>query len=267
MKKLFCLFLLLLSGAAHAAVQSKVVNYQYQGVTMKGYLAWDDSFSGKRPGILVVHEWWGLNDYARRRAEQLAKIGYVAFASDMYGEGKSTEHPEEAKAMVQEVMKNLPFMLGRAEAALKVLRGNENVDSSRIAAIGYCFGGAVVLNLAYSGADLAAVASFHGALPVPQSTQNIKARILILQGAEDPFVSQETIQQLQAALNAGNVKYKFVSYPGAVHGFTVPGSEKRGMKGVAYNAEADQKSWQEMQLLFQEALGLKLRRSPTGGGL
>jgi dienelactone hydrolase len=219
---------------------------------MKGTLAWDDAVSGKRPGVLVVHEFWGLNDYARHRAEQLAKMGYVALAADMYGDGKSSAHPEEARAMAESVRNNIKTWLGRGNAALQVLRENELVDPKRLAAIGYCFGGATVLQLAYSGADLAAVVSFHGALPIPDSTQAIKARILILQGAEDSHVTPETIQKLKAALDQGKVKYKFISYPGAAHSFTVPDADKMGMKGIAYNAEADRLSWQEMTNLFQE---------------
>src|SRR5437868_186082 len=127
--------------AARAEVKTKTVPYEYGGVTFKGYLAWDDSTTGKRPGVLVVHEWWGLNDYARKRAEQLAGLGYVAFACDMYGEGKFTKHPEEAKTMATEVRKNVKVWQGRAQAALKVLRDQDNVDGGKIAAIGYCFGG------------------------------------------------------------------------------------------------------------------------------
>jgi dienelactone hydrolase len=249
---LTALFLWTGASAAFAEVKTKTVTYEYGGVTMKGYLAWDDAVKGKRPGVLVVHEWWGLNDYAKGRAEQLAKMGYVALAADMYGEGKSTQHPQEAGAMAEEVRKDLKTWLGRANAALQTLRAQETVDPKKIAAIGYCFGGATVLQLAYSGADLAAVVSFHGALVVPESTKDIKARILILHGADDPFVTPDAVQKLRAALDQGKVNYRFVSYPGTVHGFTVPNSEKSGVKGVAYNAEADRQSWLEMVKLFQE---------------
>lgn len=258
MKKSIFSFLLFTSliltgyGDALAAVKTKTVSYSYEGVTMRGYLAWDDAVQGKRPGVLVVHEWWGLNDYAKRRAEQLAQLGYVALAADMYGEGKFTDHPEEAGAMAESVRKNLKIWLGRAHAALQTLREQDNVDPSRIAAIGYCFGGATVLQLAYSGADLKAVASFHGSLPVPESTKAIKAKILILHGADDTHVKPEDVQKIKSVLDQGKVPYKFVSYPGAVHGFTVPDADKRGMKGIGYNAEADRLSWQEMITLFQE---------------
>jgi dienelactone hydrolase len=199
--------------------------------------------------------WCSLNDYAKRRAEQLAKLGYLAFACDMYGEGKIAQHPKEAGQMAGEVRKNLKTWLGRAEAGLKVLRDNEMVDRKRLAAIGYCFGGSTVLQLAYSGADLDAVVSFHGALPIPESTKDIKAKILICHGQKDTFIPDETIKKVRAALDAGNVNYKFISYPDAVHSFTVPEADKVGMKGIAYNAAADKQSWEEMLRLFKEALG------------
>src|SRR5436190_109121 len=142
------------AGGARAEVKTKEIRYQHGGVTFKGHLAWDDAVKGKRPGVLVVHEWWGLNDYARKRAEQLAGLGYVAFACDMYGEGKVTQHPKEAQAMATEVRKNLKTWVGRAQEALKVLKAQDGVDGSKVAAIGYCFGGSTALQLAYSGADL-----------------------------------------------------------------------------------------------------------------
>jgi dienelactone hydrolase len=240
--------------AARGEVKTRTLTYEHGGVTMKGHLAWDDATKDKRPGVLVVHEWWGLNDYAKKRAEQLAASGYVALAVDMYGDGKVTDHPEEAGAMAGAVRENLQTWMGRALAGLAALRSSELVDGRRVAAIGYCFGGTTVLQMAYGGADLAAVVSFHGSLPVPESTQDIKARILICHGEKDSFIPDETIKQVRAALDQGHVKYKFVSYPGAVHGFTVPDADKRGMKGVGYNAEADRRSWDEMMALFKEVL-------------
>ena len=246
-----------LATSAQAKIQTKPVDYAYGGVTMKGYLARDDAVSGKRPGVLVVHEFWGLNDYAKRRAEQLAGMGYVAFAADMYGNGKTAEHPEDAKAMMETVRQNIATWRGRANSALAALRGVPETDPSRIAAIGYCFGGATVLQLAYGGTDLKAVVSFHGALPVPETTKNIPktTKILILHGADDSFVSAKTIQDVKAALDSGKVDYRFISYPGAVHSFTVKEAGDDPKKGTAYNAEADRLSWQEMTKLFQSALG------------
>jgi dienelactone hydrolase len=239
---------------AGAAVKTRTVEYEYNGGKLKGYLAWDDAVQGKRPGVLVVHEWWGPNDYARRRAHQLAGLGYVAFACDMYGDGKTTEHPQEAGQFAGEVRKNIQLWQGRAQAGLKVLQENELVDPKRLAAIGYCFGGSTALQLAYTGADLKAVVTFHAALPVPTEEQAkaIKAKLLINHGADDSFIPAETIQKFKAALDQAKVDYQFISYPGAVHSFTVKGSEDKGMKGMAYNEAADKKSWKAMEDLFNQ---------------
>jgi dienelactone hydrolase len=246
------------SALAAAAVRTKEVTYTHDGTTLKGFLAWDDAISrGKRPGVLVVHEWWGLNDYARKRAEMLAGLGYVAFACDMYGEGKTTEHPQEAGEMAGAVRKNVKQWMGRATAALKVLQDNPDVDGKKLAAIGYCFGGSTALQLAYSGADVVAVVSFHGALPVPDEDQAkaIKAKILICHGAADAFIPEATIQKVRAALEAAKADYQMIYYGEAVHSFTVPGADKKGIKGIGYNAEADHRSWQHMQMLFAEVFG------------
>jgi dienelactone hydrolase len=242
---------------ARAEVKTKTITYEYGGVTFKGYLAWDDAAKGKRPGVLVVHEWWGLNNYARGRARQLAELGYVAFACDMYGGGKFTEHPNEAGQMATEVRKNIQVWQGRAQAALRVLREQESVDSTKLAAIGYCFGGSTALELAYSGAELAAVVTFHAALPVPDPEQAkaIKAKVLINHGAADSFIPEKTCQELRAALEAAKVDYEFIYYGGAVHSFTVAGSEKVGRQGMAYNAAADRRSWRAMLDLFHEVFG------------
>lgn len=241
---------------ASAALQSKTVDYQVGAKNFKGYLAWDDSFPGKRPGILVVHEFWGLNDYAKSRADQLAKLGYVAFAGDMFGDGKVAAHPDEAQAMAKETNSNVAEWVARAQAALDTLRRQPNVDRARLAAIGYCFGGATVLQLAFSGADLKLTASFHGSLPVPESAAKVRGEILVFHGGSDAFISAETIQKFRAKLDEAKVNYRFIVYPGAVHSFTVPGADKRGIANVAYNAEADQKSWQELVAALNKAFAL-----------
>jgi len=242
---------------ADAAIKTKVVNYTFDGTNLKGFLAWDDAIQGKRPGVLVVHEWWGLNDYARKRAEELAKLGFVAFACDMYGEGKTTEHPKEAGKFAMEVRSNLKLWQGRTLAGLKVLEENPLVDNTKLAAIGYCFGGSTALQLAYTGAPVKAVATFHAALPTPTPEQSkaIKAKILVCHGGADTFIPQESIDKFKGALDAAKVDYKFISYPGVVHSFTVPGIDKIGVKGLSYNAEADQQSWASMLTLFREVLG------------
>jgi dienelactone hydrolase len=245
------------AGNAGAAVKTQEVTYSFDGVPLKGFLAWDDAADGKRPGVLVVHEWWGLNDYARKRAEQLAGLGYVAFACDMYGNGKNTEHPTEALQFATEVRKNLKTWQGRAQAGLKVLAENEHVDASKLAAIGYCFGGSTALQLAYTGADLKAVATFHAALPVPtpEQAKAVKAKLLINHGAADSFITPETIQKFRSALDEAKVDCKFVAYEGAQHSFTVPGIDAKGVKGLAYNEAADRASWEAMQQLFRETIG------------
>ena len=241
---------------ARAEVKTRTVDYSYEGVNLKGHLAWDDAATGKRPAVLLVHEWWGLNDYAKQRAEQLAGLGYVVLACDMYGEGKVTQHPEEAGKMAGEVRKNIKTWQGRAQAALKVLQEDERVDPRRVAAIGYCFGGSTALELAYTGADLAAVVTFHGALPVPDEDQAkaIKAKILICHGALDSFIPEATIQKVREAFDKAKVDYEMNYYGGAVHSFTVEGAEKVGLKGMAYNAQADHRSWNSMLRLFDEVM-------------
>jgi dienelactone hydrolase len=248
---------LLTAVPALAAVKTKEVSYDYNGTTFKGLLAWDDAVEGKRPGVVVFHEWWGLDDYARKRAEQLAGMGYVAFAADMYGNGKVVDHPKDAGAMAGEVRKNADAWRGRARAALKVLTDFEKTDATKLAAIGYCFGGSTALQLAYSGADLDAVATFHAALPTPtpEQAQAIKARILVCHGADDFFIPKDSIEKFQDALKAAKVDLSFESYPGTVHSFTVPDADKRMIKGMGYNADAAKKSWASMTALFRKAFG------------
>lgn len=250
------LAMLLMAMPSMAAVKTKTIEYSHNGTKLVGYLAYDDAAKGKLPGVLVVHEWWGLDEYAKSRASQLAALGYVAFCPDMYGDGKVTEHPKEAAKMSQTVRTNVEAWRARAEAGLKVLAEQEQVDSKRLAAIGYCFGGSTCLQLAYAGADLKAVATFHAALPTPTADQAkaIKSRVLICHGAEDFFIPKEAIEKFKAALDGAKTKYQFEAYPGAVHSFTVPGADKREIKGMGYNEAADKKSWQQMLDLFKETL-------------
>jgi dienelactone hydrolase len=242
------------AGLARAEVKTKTVAYEHDGVKLKGYLAWDDAAKGKRPGVLVVHEWWGLNDHARHSARRLARLGYVAFAPDMYGEGKTTKHPKEAGQMAMAVRKNVKAWRGRAAAGLKVLTDQENVDAKKLAAIGYCFGGSTALQLAYTGADLAAVVTFHGAPVVPDEDEAkaVKAKLLVCHGADDPFIQEANMQKLRSALGAAKVDYEVIYYGGAQHSFTVPGVDKVGVKGLAYDEKADRRSWQAMKNLFRE---------------
>jgi len=239
---------------AFAAVKTKEVTYESGGVKFTGHLAWDDSVTGKRPGVLVVHEWWGLNDYAKKRAEQLAALGYVAFACDMYGDGKVAKHPDDALKFANEVRQNIGVWRARAQAALQVLRDQETVDPNKLAAIGYCFGGSTVMQLAFSGADLKAAVSFHGGLqaPTPEQAKAIHAKVLICHGALDSFIPEATLQDVRRALDNAKVDYEMVYYGGATHSFTVPDAEKAGVQGIAYNAAADHRSWRDMRDLFNE---------------
>jgi dienelactone hydrolase len=249
--------LFLLVGSVNAAVQTKKIPYKHGNVECIGYFAWDDSVKGPLPGVLVLHEWWGLNDYARGRAEQLAKEGYVAFCADMYGEGKATVHPNEAGEMATKVRSNIEDWRKRATEALEVLKAQPECDKTKLAAIGYCFGGSTALQLAYSGADLKAVATFHAALPTPTATEakNIKAQLLICHGAEDKFIPEAAIKAFRAALDTAGAKYEFIAYPGAVHSFTVPEADKVGNAGMKYDKAADEDSWKRMRALFKETLG------------
>jgi dienelactone hydrolase len=249
--------MIVLTGSAQAAVQTKKITYKHGNLECQGYLAWDDAVKGPRPGVLVVHEWWGLDDYARSRAEQIAKSGYVAFAADIYGEGKTVNHPMEAGELAGKVRANVEDWRKRAAAALETLRSQPQCDKTRVAAIGYCFGGSTVLQLAFSGADLKAVVSLHGALPTPTEAEakQIKAAILVCNGGADTFVPEATIKAFRAALDKAGAKYEFVSYPGVRHSFTVADAAKHGIDGLKYDKAADEDSWKRMQALFAEKLG------------
>ena len=259
MKSLWISLFLFVAGitASHAAIVTKNIDYPVEGTLMKGYMAYDDAIKGQRPGILVVHEWWGLNDYARKRARMLAKLGYTAFALDMYGGGKQAKHPDDANKFSSAVMKNLPLAKARFTGALDILRKEKTVDPQRIAAIGYCFGGGVVLEMARSGIDLARVASFHGMLATanPVHEGAVKIKILVMTGADDPFVPPEQVDNFKKEMDAAKVDYKLIVYPGAKHSFTNPGADKYGKEfklPLAYNKEADEASWKEMQAFFQQ---------------
>jgi dienelactone hydrolase len=251
------LVLLALTAATRAEVKTKAVEYEYGGTKLKGFLAWDDAAKGKRPGVLVVHEWWGLNSHAKERAERLAALGYVAFACDMYGEGQVTDHPKKASEMAGAVRANLKAWQGRAKAGLEQLAKADNVDPKRLGAIGFCFGGSNALQLAYTGADLAAVVTFHAALPEPTEAQAkaVKPAILVCHGAEDPFIPEKAIKAFRGALDKAKVAYEFVSYKGAKHSFTVPGVDKVGVNGLAYDEKADKESWKAMTDHFRKAFG------------
>ncbi len=244
----------LMTMGAHAAIRTEKVTYRQGDTELAGFLAYDDAVTGKRPGVLVAPEWWGLNDYAKLRAEQLARLGYVAFAIDMYGKGKTTMDPKEAGQLASTFRSDRQLMRARAAAGLDMLKNRPQVDPARLAAIGYCFGGTVVLELARSGADLKGVASFHGGLatPNPSDARNIKGKVLVLHGADDTFESPAEIAAFQEEMRQASVDWQMVFYGGAVHSFTNPDADKAGIKGVAYNEAADRRSWQAMQDFFAE---------------
>jgi dienelactone hydrolase len=239
---------------ANAAVQTKVVEYQQGSTTLEGCLAWDGALQGRRPGVLVVHDWMGLGDYAKMRARKLAEMGYVAFAADIYGKGVRPKTPQEAAAQAGVYKNDRPLMRDRVSAALDVLGHHPLCDPQRIAAIGYCFGGTCVLELARSGADIAGVVSFHGGLdtPSPADAKNIRCKVLVLHGGDDPYVPRKDVEALQDEMRAGGVDWQLVIYGGAVHSFTNPSSGNDNSKGAAYNAKADRRSWDAMKTLFGE---------------
>jgi dienelactone hydrolase len=247
---------LILASAALAEVKTREIEYTQGETPLQGYLAWDDAQTVKRPGVLVVHEWWGHNAHARHQAERLAKAGYVAFALDMFGKGKVTTHPAEAQAFMAEAMKDPAALTARFNAAREQLVADAHVDPSRIAAIGYCFGGAVVLGQARAGADLKAVVTFHGALATdhPAEKGKVKAQILVNHGAADPMVTAAQVAAFEKEMKAAGAKYRVIRYPGAQHGFTNPDADKAGVDGLAYHAEADRKSWDALLALFKTAL-------------
>jgi dienelactone hydrolase len=249
---IFVVLVLTSVSSGQSRIEGKAVEYSAQGVMMKGYLAYDANIQGKRPGVLVVHEWWGLNDYARMRARMLAELGYTALAVDMYGDGKQAMHPDDAGKFSSEVMKNFDAGKARFLAALDLLKQQPTVDPTRIAAIGYCFGGGVVLNMARQGVDLQGVASFHGSLTAikPAQPGGIRAKILVLNGADDKFITAQQIDSFKQEMTAAGADFKFISYPGAVHSFTSREADELGKKfnmPIAYNADADRESWEELK--------------------
>lgn len=248
--------------SVQAAVKGEEVQYKAGDTVLKGYLAYDDAVKGKRPGVLVVHEWWGHNEYARMRARMLAELGYTALAVDMYGDGKQATHPDDAGKFSGEVKKNMPMAKARFDAARNLLKKHATVDGKRIAAIGYCFGGGIVLEMARAGEPLKGVVSFHGSLKTdrPAKAGKMKVRMLVLTGEADPFVPAEQVEAFKKEMNAAKASYKVIAYPGAKHAFTNKEADQYGQKfnlPLAYNAEADQKSWAEMQAFLKEIFAKK----------
>ncbi len=245
-------------GSALAEVKTQEIEYKQGDTTLQGFLAYDAAAKGKRPGVLVVHEWWGHNQHARDQAVRLAKAGYVGFALDMYGKGKVTSHPADAKSFMEQATKDPQVIGARFGAALELLKRQPQVDPDKLAAIGYCFGGAVVLGMARGGADLDAVGVFHGPL-APQGSKaekgKVKARILVQTGGSDPFVPKEQVDAFKQEMKDAGVDAHVITYPKARHGFTNPEAGTHGMKELGYDADADKKSWNALMKFFKGVFG------------
>lgn len=240
-----------------ASIVGEKVSYSTEDLTMNGYLAYDESIEGPRPGILVVHEWWGHDEYARSRADSLARLGYVALALDMYGEGKQAAHPEDAQKFSGQVMSNFETAKTRFQEALETLKGHPNVNPDQIGAVGYCFGGSVAIAMANAGVDLDGVAAFHAGLQLPVMPEEgtTTSRIIVMNGADDPFITEEQVSNLTSAMEAAGVDFNYISYEGVKHSFTNPEATARGEEfglPLEYNEEADRKSWERMKEFFEE---------------
>lgn len=243
--------------AKSASLKEQSLNYSLDNVNMKGFVVYDESIKTKLPVVIVVHEWWGLNDYAKSRAKKLAELGYLAFAIDLYGNGLTADNPEDAGKLAGEFYKDRALAKKRFDAALKIIKTLAQADTNQIAAIGYCFGGAQVLNMAKLGSNLKAVVSFHGNLVgVPVNKDLIKAKVLICHGEDDKFVNLDEVALFKKQMDSANVPYVFKSYKGATHAFTNPDATKTGEKfsiPIAYNANADMASWNEMIVFLKSA--------------
>jgi dienelactone hydrolase len=245
---------LLFSMQASAEIKTRTIEYRQGDTVLEGFLAYDTAGPARKPGVLIVHEWTGLGPYVKSRAEQLARLGYVAFAADIYGKGVRPNNPKDAGATAAIYKNDRTLLRERVNAGLEELRRQQGIDSGRIAAIGYCFGGTTVLELARSGADVKGIVSFHGGLdtPSPQDAKNIRSKVLALHGADDPYVPAEQVKAFEDEMRGGNVDWQLVKYSKAVHSFTNPDAGNDNSKGAAYNAEADRRSWEEMKSFFKE---------------
>ena len=241
------------------SIVGEEITYETDSTLMRGYVAHNSAIDEERPGIIVVHEWWGHDDFARKKAEKLAELGYVALAVDMYGQGKTANHPEEAMAFSSKVMKNFDTAKARFEAAVETLKADKNVDNNKISAIGFCFGGSVALSMANTGANLDAVAVFHSGLGLPvMPNENLKAKLLIQNGAEDMMITDEQISTFKSQLDDVNANYEYIAYEGVKHSFTNKKADSLGKKynlPLAYDKEAAEKSWEKMTLFLEKTYG------------
>lgn len=255
-KLLFTSLVLACAVSTRAALQTKTIEYQQGDTTLAGVLVYDDAVKGQRPGVLIVHQWLGLTDYEKTRATMLAKLGYVAFCADIYGKGVLPKNTSEAGALAGKYKSDRALLRARVNAGLETLKKNELVDAKHIAAIGYCFGGTTVIELARSGAELNGIVSFHGGLDSPASAdgRNIKCKVLVCHGADDPFIPAKDLAAFESEMRDNKVDWQLISYGGAVHSFTQPMAGDDNSKGAAYNKAADQRSWEAMKQFFAEVL-------------
>ncbi|HVU26472.1 MAG TPA: dienelactone hydrolase family protein [Verrucomicrobiae bacterium] len=254
MKNLLSTILVLICAVTtRAAIHTETVEYKQGDTTLEGFLAYDDSISGKRPGVLVVHQWLGLTDYEKHRAEMLAQLGYVAFCADIYGKDNRPKNVSEAGALAGKYKSDRQLLRARVNAGLDKLKKNNLVDTKNVAAIGYCFGGTTVIELARSGAELNGIVSFHGGLdsPTPADGKNIKCKVLALAGADDPFQNPNDLTAFENEMRANKVDWSITFYGGAVHAFTQP-NPGFSNPGAKYNEKADKRSWQAMKDFFAE---------------
>lgn len=239
-------------------IETRTVEYTKDGVTYRGYLAKPRELKGQVPGILVIHEWWGLNEFAKLQTRRLAELGYVAFAADMYGDGRTTSDPQQAGQWSGELYNNRRLLRSRAEEALNVLEDVEGVDDDRLAVIGYCFGGTVAVELGYETDDVKLAVSFHGnPMPAREQDDDIEARFLVLHGTADTLVPEEVLTAFSRVLDAKGARYRIIRYDGAKHSFTNPAADALDMDGVGYDAYAARRSWAHMRELFDEVFGEK----------
>lgn len=243
-------------GSLSAAIVERPLEYKSGEVLCEGWQAYDDAVAGQRPGVLVIHQWTGVSDHEKEAARRLAALGYNVLVADLYGKGVRPQPPAAGKE-AGKYKADRALLRARANDALKALADDARTDKSRLAATGYCFGGTAAIELARSGAALKGVVSFHGGLdsPAPADGRNIKARILALHGADDPFVPAKDIAAFEAEMKAADIRYELVRYPGAVHSFTHKAAGGDKSKGAAYDAEADRDSWRRMEQFLKEGFG------------
>lgn len=238
-------------------MKNETIDYRVRDQVFRGYLAYNAPAAGRRPGVLVVHEAWGLGDHVRQRANRLAELGFVALAADMFGEGKQATETAEGLQWTRALRANVDAIRERIRAAFDTLAARAEVDPARIACIGYCFGGTTSLELARSSAPVAGIVSFHGGLETtkPAEPGAVKAKILVCTGADDPFIPPPQVEAFTQEMTRAGADFQVIIYGGAAHSFTNPAADARGVKGLGYNKSADERSWNAMLAFFKEIFG------------